>query len=37
MSDEIDEITDRSGKPRSTLNVYGRQDPEETVTGARSQ
>jgi hypothetical protein len=31
MSDEIDEITDRSGKPRSTLNVYGRQDPEPAV------
>ena len=31
MSDEIDEITDRSGKPRSTLNVYGRQDPEPGV------
>lgn len=31
MSDEIDEITDRSGKPRSTLNVYGRQHPEPAV------
>jgi hypothetical protein len=31
MSDEIDEITNRSGGPRSTLGVYGRQDPEPTV------
>jgi hypothetical protein len=32
MSDEIDEITDRSGGgPRSTLKVYGRQDPEPAV------
>jgi hypothetical protein len=27
----IDEITDRSGKPRSTLKVYGRQDPGPAV------
>jgi hypothetical protein len=31
MSDEIDEITNRSGGPRSTLGVYGRQDPEPAV------
>jgi hypothetical protein len=30
MSDEIDEITGRSGPP-STLGVYGRQDPEPAV------
>ena len=31
MSDEIDEITDRSGRPRSTLEVIGRKDPEPAV------
>lgn len=31
MTDEIDEVTDRSGKPRSTLVVIGRQDPEPAV------
>jgi len=31
MSDELDEITNRSGGPRSTLGVYGRQDPEPAV------
>lgn len=31
MSDEIDEVTNRSGGPRSTLGVYGRQDPEPAV------
>jgi hypothetical protein len=31
MSDEIDEITNRSGGPRSTFEVIGRQDPEPAV------
>jgi len=31
MTDEIDEITDRSGNPRSTLTVIGRQDPAPAV------
>ena len=31
MSDEIDEITNRSGKPLSTLQVIGRQSPEPAV------
>jgi hypothetical protein len=31
MTDEIDEVTNRSGKPRSTLKVIGRQDPEPSV------
>src|ERR1700719_3225014 len=31
MTDEIDEITNRSGKPLSTLQVIGRQDPEPAV------
>ncbi len=31
MSDEIDEITNRSGRPLSSLTVIGRQDPEPAV------
>lgn len=31
MTDEIDEITNRSGKPLSTLQVIGRQDPAPAV------
>lgn len=31
MPDEIDEVTNRSGKPHSTLEVVGRQDPEPAV------
>ena len=29
--DEIDEVTDRSGKPRSTFQVIGRQNPAPAV------
>lgn len=31
MTDEIDEITNRSGKHLSTLEVIGRRDPEPAV------
>jgi hypothetical protein len=31
MTDEIDEVTNRSGKPRSTLEVIGRQNPPAVV------
>jgi hypothetical protein len=31
MPDEIDEVTDRSGKHRSTLEVVGSQDPAPAV------
>lgn len=31
MTDEIDEITNRPGRPLSTLEVIGRQDPEPAV------
>ncbi len=31
MTDEIDEITNRSGRPLSTLEVIGRRDPELAV------
>jgi hypothetical protein len=31
MTDAIDEVTNRSGNPRSTLTVMGRQDPAPAV------